>query len=102
MQITISSKELDEVVLLWLKIQGVNTDNCSISLRPISGRSAGSLGNRIECTLEPISVTHPVDKVPSTEEFIHSNTVTLNENPWEASTEATKIPVKFGQGHADE
>ena len=55
MTMTLTSKEFDEAITLWLKAQGFNTSTHDISTRVIAGRSDGPLGTRVEITLEPLS-----------------------------------------------
>lgn len=84
MTITLSSKEFDEAVSLWLKAQGFTTDRYSISTRVIAGRSDGPLGTRLEVQLDPI-VRHD-----------------LSAMDIQISTGVSTSPKRFGQGHADE
>jgi len=53
MQITLTSKEFDEAVSLWLSSQGFNTHDYSIDSRVIAGRTDSGAGTRVEVTLEP-------------------------------------------------
>lgn len=95
MQITLSSKEFDEAVSLWLKAQGFTTDRYSISTRVIAGRSDGPLGTRLEVQLGPkpyqsmseTMVTSTLAKVAYIETMENSHSIP---------------PKRFGQGHADE
>ena len=52
MTITLTSKEFDEAVSLWLEDQGFSPDSYTISTRVIAGRSDGPLGTRLEVTLD--------------------------------------------------
>jgi phosphatidate phosphatase APP1 len=54
MQITLTSKEFDEAVSLWLQAQGFTASTHSISTRVIAGRTDSGAGTRVEVTLEPI------------------------------------------------
>lgn len=86
MQITLTSKEFDAAVSLWLKAQGFTTDNYDISTRVIAGRSDGPLGTRLEVTLDPISI-------PSVSRDLSAMDIQI----------ATGITARrFGQGHSDE
>ena len=62
MQITLTSKEFDEAVSLWLSSQGFNTHDYSIDSRVIAGRTDSGAGTRVEVTLEPrvnpVSIVH--------------------------------------------
>ena len=82
MQITLTSKEFDEAVSLWLKAQGFTTDRYSISTRIAVGRSDGGAGTRMIVDLDPM---------PS------------STQSWEEAYDVSKqTPRRFGQGHADE
>lgn len=83
MQITLTSKEFDEAVSLWLKAQGFTPDRYSISTRVIAGRSDGPLGTRLEVTLDPKSSSEP-----------------LSAMDIQIATGVTSR--RFGQGHSDE
>ena len=85
MQITLTSKEMDEAVHLWLSNQGFTSDRFSISTRTIAGRTDSGIGSRVEVTLEPTQPAH-VFKAIGLEN-------TAPEFP---------APRRFGQGHADE
>lgn len=54
MTMTLTSKEFDEAITLWLQSKGFNTSTHDISTRVIAGRSDGPLGTRVEITLEPL------------------------------------------------
>lgn len=67
MQITLSTKELDEAIILWLGNQGFSADSYDITTRIIAGRSTSTNGTRVDVTLDPIEPTMPVD--PTTRKF---------------------------------
>ena len=91
MQITLTSKEMDEAVHLWLSNQGFTSDRFSISTRTIAGRTDSGIGSRVEVTLEPISYK------PS-----QLLTDTLGSKEVLQKFEEVVTPRRFGQGHADE
>ena len=108
MQITLTSKEFDEAVLLWLEDQGFSPDRFSISTRVIAGRSDGPLGTRIEVNLDPKEPAHvfkamgisTLDPKDFTE---YTRSVELTEEETKALEDSMLIPQrKFGQGHANE
>lgn len=117
MQITLTSKEFDEAVSLWLQDQGFSTNTHSISTRVIAGRTDSGAGTRVEVTLEPKPSTpvfeamglengnsySPADKIKATTMLLDIATQSPttrrfgqgNINPeWKGTAE--------GGGHADE
>lgn len=88
MQITLSQKEFDEAVSLWLKEQGFTPDNYDISTRVIAGRSDSGSGTRMTVDLER---KQPSDKLPLKEAL----------TPIDIQI-ATGVTKRFGQGHSDE
>ena len=97
MTITLTSKEFNEAVSLWLEGQGFNPDRYDISTRAIAGRSDGPLGTRLEVQLDPLSkYPYPIDMAPLLE-------LLEDETPLEDIIGIPPTPTKkFGQGHADE
>lgn len=84
MQITLSQKEFDEAISLWLKEQGFTPDNYDITTRVIVGRSDYN-STRMEVTLDR--------KVPETS--------SLTAMDIQIATGITSAK-RFGQGHSDE
>ena len=92
MQITLSQKEFDEAVSLWLKEQGFTPDNYDITTRVIAGRSDGGSGTRMTVDLERKPVTPIFDA-------LNLSRIPVAE-PYPTPLEG---PIKrFGQGHSDE
>lgn len=106
MQITLTSKEFDEAVSLWLKEQGFTTDRYDIATRVIVGRGDSGAGTRVEVTLEPCAevpsqlfTAMSLGDIPPPPRLAHKGT----DSTWEqAYVESTRPPKRFGQGHADE
>lgn len=92
MQITLTSKEMDEAVHLWLSNQGFNTSTHSISTRIIAGRSDGPLGTRVEVTLEPKPFSIPSGPIPRD----------LSTMDIQIATGVATNSRRFGQGSSDE
>lgn len=101
MQITLSSKEFDEAVSLWLKEQGFSASSYDISTRVLVGRGDNPLGTRLEIQLDVKSF----DKNPIDPSLAHIPIGKLGEAKDSLMDPqiATGVSVrKFGQGHADE
>ena len=94
MRITLTSKEFDEAISLWLKDQGFSTDRYSITTRTIAGRSDSGAGTRMEVTLDPLPSTAPCECLPRG----------LTDMDLQIATEVVTSPrrLRFGQGHEDE
>lgn len=106
MQITLTSKEFDEAVSLWLKEQGFTTDRYDIAIRVIVGRGDSGAGTRVEVTLEQLSnlPTHlgsPISWEEAYELAKHPTKKFGVSMPMEGSGDIPSKP-RFGQGHADE
>lgn len=93
MQITLTPKELDEAVLLWLKEQGFSTDRYSINTNYTVGRSSGISGTKCEVELEPLPSISPSGVFQA---------MNLTDMDVQVATRVATSPRRFGQGHADE
>lgn len=95
MQITLTSKEFDEAVSLWLEAQGFTPDDYHISTRIIAGRSDGGAGTRMTIDLE---------KKPSTSELLAESAriASLTDMDIQITTGGTSSTRRFGQGHTNE
>lgn len=95
MTITLTSKEFDEAVSLWLKEQGFTTDRYDISTRVIVGRGDSGAGTRVEATLEPITTVNYYNS-----EVVNAMGKELVEKI--KIVTGAEMPKRFGQGHSDE
>jgi len=98
MQITLNTKEMDEAVILWLEDKGFSPNINNISTRIIAGRGDGSMGTRVEVTLEPKTVKPVLEAMGIMTKAI------MGEHPVPMPSDLGFLPSvkKFGQGHADE
>ena len=102
MQITLTSKEFDEAVSLWLKAQGFTTDRYSISTRVIAGRTDSGVGARMEVTLDPVPSITAIKASDGMSNYIQVAKDTLTDMDIQIATGVTSAPRRFGQGHSDE
>ena len=80
MIVTLSTKEFDEAVFLWLREQGFSNDSYTINTRVIAGRSDGPLGTRIEATIEKKQETIPAPSYkPNQADYEEKNLTSNNQ-----------------------
>ena len=106
MTITLTSKEFDEAVSLWLEDQGFSPDSYNITTRVIAGRSDGPLGTRLEVTLDAKPREIPSGPIPRGGVF-ESMSIPTPADVVKATSllhdiATSSFSQRASQGHADE